>query len=179
MCVGIVVARKHRKTRLRPAGRNCEDRVQMNNHDTKPRVALRVIWIDDDLIELACSVVSERFAGDATCYTSSEQLHDFAETLSRFCLTAEGEATFESGLGDGSKACNFRAYTTDRAGHMAIHIRLATEKLTARPQSIARLELEIPVEAWSLSQFAEQLRQIAKTRTGEALLAVRAEDMYI
>ncbi len=138
--------------------------------ETKRGLLLRVIWVDEDLVELACRLVYEGFAGESTCYTTSPQLHDFAEALGRFSFTAEGQPSFDSGLGDGSKACDFRAYTIDNARHMAVHVRLATDKTTERSQSIARLEIELPVEAWSLSRFAEQLRQVARTKSGEAFL---------
>ena len=144
----------------------------MNPELTKLGLAVRVIWVDEDLVELACDLAYGRFAGEATCYTSSPQIHDFADALRRFSLTAEGQPMFESGLGDGSKACNLRAYTIDKARHMAIHVRLATDKPTERPQSIARLELEMPVEAWSVTQFANQLEEVARTKGGEAFLAV-------
>lgn len=141
----------------------------MNADEVKHGLAIRVIWLDEDLVELACSLAYGKFAGESTCYTSSPQLHDFADALSRFSCTAQGQPTFESGLSDGSKACDLRAYAIDRAGHMAVHVRMATDKSTARP---ARLELEMFVEAWALSQFAEQLRHMARTKTGEAFLAV-------
>jgi hypothetical protein len=144
----------------------------MNADETKPGLAIRVIWLDEDMVELACSLAHGKFAGEATCYTTSPQLHDFADALSRFSRTAEGQPTFESSLSDGSKACRFRAYTIDKAGHMAVHVRMLNNETTTRPESVARLEVEMLVEAWSLSEFAEQLRQIARTRTGEAMLAV-------
>ena len=144
----------------------------MNADETKRGLAIRVVWIDEDMIELACSLAYGSFAGESTCYTTSPQLHDFADTLRRFSLAAEGQPTFESGLGDGSKACDLRAYSIDKAGHMALHVRLATDRLSGRPESVARVELEIPVEAWSLSQFADQLRDVARTKAGEAFLAV-------
>ncbi len=144
----------------------------MNADEAKHGLAIRVIWRDEEMIELACTLSYGKFSGESTCYTTLPQLNDFADALNRFSLTAKGQPTFESGLGDGSKSCNLRAYTTDKACHMVVHVRMATEKWTARPQSVARLELEIPVEAWALSQFAEQLRSVATTRAGEALLAV-------
>ncbi|MCD4726023.1 MAG: hypothetical protein K8R46_00015 [Pirellulales bacterium] len=142
----------------------------MSIDDAKSGLTLRVIWFDDDLIELTCSLAYGKFNGESTCYTTSLQLHNFANALSQFSLTAEGQPMFESGLGDGSKACDLRAYRIDKAGHMAVHVKMATDKLTDRPQSIARLELEMLVETWSLSQFAEQLRQVARTNTGQACL---------
>jgi hypothetical protein len=144
----------------------------MNADETKRGLSIRVIWVDEDMLELAGSLAYGRFSGQSTCYTTSSRLHAFADALGQFSLTAEGEATFESGLSDGSKACDLRAYTIDRAGHMAVHIRMATDQLTARPRSIARLELEMLVEAWSLSKFADQLRRMARTKAGEAFLAV-------
>lgn len=142
----------------------------MSSAETKDGLVVRVIWVDDYTIELGCNLVVGGFSGEATCYTSSPQLHDFADALGRFGLTAQGQPAFESGLSDGSKACCLRAYTTDRAGHMAVHIRLATDKLTSRQESIARLELEMPVEPWALSQFSGQLREMARTKVGEAFL---------
>jgi hypothetical protein len=144
----------------------------MNADETKKGLEVCVIWIDDDLIELACKVAYGRYSGESVCYTNSPQLHDFADALTDFCLKAEGEPRFHSGFADGSNACDLHAYTLDRARHMAVHVRMATDQLTLRPQSISRLELEMLVEAWSLSQFAEQLRYMARTKTGEAFLAV-------
>jgi hypothetical protein len=142
----------------------------MKSDETTNGLEIRIIWIDEDLIELACKVACGQFTGESTCYTNSPQLHDFADALTQFCLEAQGEPTFQSGLGDGSKACDLHAYTIDGARHMAVHVRMATDKLTRRPQSVARLEVEVLVEAWSLSQFAEQLRRMARTKTGEAFL---------
>jgi hypothetical protein len=144
----------------------------MNDDEMKPGLSIRVVWVDDDLIELACRLAYGRFNGESTCYTASPELRAFSDALAQFCLTATGQPTFESGLSDGSKACHLRAYSIDKAGHMAIHIKIATDKRTARPQSVARLELEMLVEAWSLSQFAEQLSRVARNRAGKAFLAV-------
>jgi hypothetical protein len=148
----------------------------MNSDETRCGLRLRVIWVDAHLVELACNLAYGKFVGESTCYTTSPRLHDFSDALSQFSLTADGQPTFDSGLRDGSKACDLRAYTIDRAGHMAIHVKMATEELTAR-KSIARLELEMPVEAWSLSRFAGQLRQIAVNEAGEAFLA--ASDVIV
>jgi hypothetical protein len=92
--------------------------------------------------------------------------------FSAISLAAECQPESPSGLGDGVKTCNLHAYTTDKAKHEATPIRLATDKHGNRPQSIARLELEMPVEGWSLAQFADELEEIAGTQTGEAVLAV-------
>jgi hypothetical protein len=145
--------------------------IRVNIDETKHGLTVRVIWIDEELIELACTLVFGKYAGEATCYTNGPQLHDFADALSQFSATAEGEPRFESGLSDRSKACDLHAYRTDRSGHMAVHVRLAGEKVTPRAESVARMEVEMPVEAWALARFAGQLREIARTKTGAALLA--------
>jgi hypothetical protein len=135
----------------------------MNDIETKPGLALRVVWLDEDLIELGCNLAYGKFAGESSCYTTSPRLHDFADALSRFSLVPVGEPTFRSGLGDGSKACDLHAYAIDKAGHIAVHVRMATDKPTRRPQSVARLEVEMLVEPWSLSQFAKELLGMART----------------
>jgi putative peptide zinc metalloprotease protein len=63
-----------------------------------------------------------RYAQGLACYTASPNLNAFADALAQFSLTAVGQAAFESGLSDGSKACDLRAYTIDKAGHMAVHV---------------------------------------------------------
>lgn len=142
----------------------------MPTDDVRSGLTLRVLWLDEEMIELGCSLAYGSFCGESTCYTTTPQLHDFADALGEFALTAKEQPTFDSALSDGSKACDLRAYRIDKAGHMAVHVKMATDKVTNRPQSVARLELEMLVEAWSLSQFAEQLRQVARTKTGQAFL---------
>jgi hypothetical protein len=88
----------------------------MLNYDAKSGLTLRVIWFDDNLIELACSLTYGKFDGESTCYTSPPQLHDFADALSQFSRIAEGQPSFKSGLSDSSKVCDLRAYKIDKAG---------------------------------------------------------------
>ena len=150
----------------------------MSDDEPKQGLLLSVIWTDEDLLELACLVSEQDFYGRSTCYISASQLLEFADALARFSLTLESEPVFEAGLSDGSKACHLHAYKISGAGHLAVYVRIATEQITPRPESIARSEIELPVEAWSLSQFAEELKKMATTEMGEAFLATCTAKQY-
>ena len=136
----------------------------------RPGLGVRIIWFDDDMIEMESTVNYRGFRGTSTCYCTSEDVTTFASALSQLANTAEGIAPFDAGLSDGSKRIALRAYTTDLSGHLAVHVSLATDAFSRRPESIWRVEVEMKTESWSVSRFAEQLESIAKTRQGYAFL---------
>ncbi len=138
--------------------------------DNQPGLSLGVIWYDDDIIELECRVVYRGFSGVSTCYTIPENMIAFADSLDSLAQTADGHATFDAGLEDGSKRIALRAYTIDLAGHLAIHVAMATDGYDRRPEEVWRIELEMKTESWPMSKFAQQLRSVVDAREGVAFL---------
>ena len=138
--------------------------------DNPTGLNLGVIWFDDDMIELECKVAYHGFQGVATCYTIQEDIIEFSGSLDQLAQSADGSVSFDSGLEDGSKSISLRAYPIDRSGHLAIHLRMATDNHANRPEGVWRVELEMRVESSPLSRFASGLRSVAESREGFAFL---------
>jgi hypothetical protein len=141
--------------------------------DANCGLTVRVVWFDDDIIELECAVGYRGFRGAATCYTTREDVVAFADALDSLNKSSRGSPAFHAALGDGSKRVSLRAYTIDMAGHMAMHVSLATDNTTGRSEGVWMIELELLIESWPLSAFAAALRSAATNSTGEAFLAAR------
>ena len=116
--------------------------------DTQSGLSIGVIWRDDDMIELECTVAYGGYRGVSTCYTIAEDVIEFADALDSLAKTGDGHATFDSGLEDGSKRIALRAYTIDLAGHLAIHVVMATDGYARRPEQVWRISLEMKTESW-------------------------------
>ena len=78
----------------------------------------------------------------------------------------------EAGADTGIGWAHLRWYALDRAGHLACYVRLATQHIGSRPESVRRLAMEMPVEPFSVERFARQLITVAETLTGEAVLSI-------
>jgi hypothetical protein len=143
--------------------------------DARNGLMVRVVWFDDEIIELEWTVEYRGFRGTATCYTTSGDVVAFADALHSFSESSCGSPAFHAALDDGSKRVSLRAYTVDLAAHLAVHVSLATDNVAQRPESVWKIELELLTESWPMSRFAAALRSAATTRSGEAFLAVREQ----
>jgi hypothetical protein len=132
---------------------------------------LAAIWHDECLLELEALVEYSGFRGRSTAYTEPQVIAEFADALMAFDAKREGGPTFEAGFSDGSKALHMRVYECDRAGHLAMHMHMTTDAPGGhRPEEIWRLDIELKTEAQSLVCFARELRELARTQSGEAFL---------
>lgn len=147
----------------------------MDKFDLPRIVSLEVVWVDEDLIELAATVNTESWRGRCTAYTVPTDIRRFSQTLLQFANGGPPTA-FNAGADDGIGLISFRFYRIDRSGHIACYAQLASSGVPTdhRPEEIAKLAVEIETEAWAVIQFARQLEELARTRTGRASLAIKA-----
>jgi hypothetical protein len=130
------------------------------------------IWEDEHLVELECTVDTGVFCGTATCYTGHVELAMFADALRRFAQTFEGTAIFTAALADGTKAVTIDIRAVDRAKHTAATVKLVTER-GFRPDDVARLEVQFPIEAAGIDAFVRELRSVNKPGDSAFLRATR------
>lgn len=143
----------------------------MTNDNSAPGLTTRVVWYDDDMIELASTVVFGHWSASATAYASPLAIREDAEALSHWTHAPQGVHLLEAGGDTGIGFLRLRFYTIDLAGHMRCQVQLSTRAGTqARPEEIWRLAVELPVEPGLVDQFAANLRRIAQDRKGEAVL---------
>jgi hypothetical protein len=137
-------------------------------------VSLAIAYVDEHLIELEAAVGSGHWSGRARAYTVPQDIEAFGIALKRFADAFDAVAEFMAGADTGIGLIALRFYRTDRAGHIACHVRLATGELSneSRPEEIYRLSVELRTEAWAVVQFARQISEMAQARAGQALLQV-------
>jgi hypothetical protein len=122
---------------------------------------VRDIWQDEHVVELECTVDTGVFCGTATCYTGHGALAKFADSLRRFARTFEGTAIFTAALSDGTKAVTIDIRAVDHAKHTAATVKLVTER-GFRPDDVARLEVQFPIEAAGIDTFLRELDHVRK-----------------
>jgi hypothetical protein len=68
--------------------------------DTKEFLKLKVIWTDDDMLELQVTAFNGHFLGTTEVYDTDERLSQFADSLIGFPKTTESTLTHEAGERD-------------------------------------------------------------------------------
>ena len=135
-------------------------------------LTVKRIWDDEHLVALECTVDTGVFSGTATCYTGHLELATFADALRRFAQTFEGTAIFTAALADGTKAVTIDIRAVDRAKHTVASVKLVTER-GFRPDDVARLEVQFPIEAAGIDAFLRELDNVQQRGDYAFLRAAR------
>jgi hypothetical protein len=144
--------------------------------DLAREVSIEVVYVDEHLIELAATVSDGRWRGQSTAYTVPGEVSRFAEALLQFA-NGGPSAAFKAGADNGIGLIALRFYQFDHAGHIAIHVQLASGAPTEhRPEQVSQLAVELRAEAWGVARFARQLAELARTQKGRASLATEPND---
>src|SRR4051812_39383199 len=91
--------------------------VLMDVSDLTSEVSIDVVYVDDDMIELAAIVSAGNWRGHSTAYTAQADVSRFAHALLQF---ADGgpPAELEAGADNGIGLIGLRFYRIDLAGHI-------------------------------------------------------------
>jgi hypothetical protein len=129
------------------------------------RVALTVVWFDDDVMTLTVTASSGDFGGRADIYTAPNLLISAADHLDAFPSSVGDHRTFVLSTTKRDTA-SFDLVSFDAAGHAALVVRLESGR-AVQPQSAV-----IVMEAFPepLSRFARQLRDVANGERRDAVL---------
>ncbi len=125
-------------------------------------LSVKIVWEDDHMIEVECSLRVGTWAAESRAYTQRPQLAEFAQTLKSFAKRFDGSASFEAG-GEGIGSVKLRFYPFDKSKHLACFVELGTSVPTEhRAEEISRLSLEVHTEASFVDSFAEELEDVAQ-----------------
>lgn len=141
----------------------------MSLYDGRHHLSIRVIWQDDELVEIEGRVITDRWSGNATSYTTFAEIRQFARELSRFNLSLAGEACLEAGAEEGYGLVAMRFYTIDAARHVACYLRLGTSG-GHRAEQTCKLAIEVTTEPTFIEGFAKGLERMADEEAREAVL---------
>lgn len=128
-------------------------------------ITIKVIYFDNDVIEIAYGCSNGYFSGQADIYLAPDDLANLADTLSGFPSSASDArevklGTFNSSHADGGVLMKFRC--RDSRGHAIVEIKLRGDGSEGfgELQSVA---LRLPIEPAAIDLFVAQVRQIDST----------------
>jgi hypothetical protein len=138
----------------------------------EPGISIKVIYFDNDLIEIVFACANGYFSGQAEIYLALDDLAKLADSLSGFPSSASDArevklGTFNPSQADGGVLMNFCC--RDSRGHGMVEIKLRGDGCNGfgEVQSVA---LRIPIEPAAIDVFVAQLRQIDSTNGVVAFL---------
>jgi hypothetical protein len=136
----------------------------------EPFLTSRIVYEDDDLVEVETRLAIGDWRAKATAYASSASTQEQAKALLQWVEQTDSPFTLEIGENAGHGWCCLRFYKTDKSGHLACHVQLATMQAGRRPEEIRRLAIELPTESGLVQRFARELEAMAHDRRGGAVL---------
>lgn len=135
------------------------------------RLVFRIVWKDEDVIELDVWASNGRYSGQTRIYATSDELEEMSRNLPRFPkdVSAKYEQTF--GEKGGVSCVSLKFYCFNKAGHAAVQVYMEDQVPTDyREEEKNKVELEIKCEAASIDEFSRQLNEMGKRREGTAVL---------
>jgi len=102
----------------------------MATEDAAYQVSLEVVYVDEHLLQLRCRVTVGEWSGQARAYTTQGAIRTLANDLRRFGESLRGQSRWEAGADNGIGLIGLHLYCVNRAGHIACHVRLASDTAT-------------------------------------------------
>lgn len=146
----------------------------MSDIDRPFQLSIEIVYVDEHLIQIEAIVDTRTWRGQARAYTMPANIAALAIALDGFVADPDDAAEFVVGEDNGIGLIALRFYRIDRAGHLACHVRLASDCVPTRPEQISTLAIEVGVEAQDLARFARQLAEMARVSSGRAYVAIDA-----
>ena len=137
---------------------------------TRPAISIKVVYADDDLIEVDVSASNGPFAGVVQAYAALVAPARWADALAGFPLGREDSrdimiGTFADDEAGGGASLRFAV--VDGAGHCALAVRLRADRAVAAPASAA---FTMAVEPAAIDTFVAALRAMSGVVGDEATL---------
>jgi hypothetical protein len=128
-------------------------------------IDVRVIYVDEHLIELRVWASNGTFTAQAEMYANSGAPEEVANKLRGFPSSKEDTREFELGTfqtNGTSGGAALRFYCTDSAGHATVVVRLQGD--VSRPGAeVENATFSILVEAAAVDRFVQQLERLSLT----------------
>jgi hypothetical protein len=136
-----------------------------------PHFSVRVIWQDDDMVEVEASACTQHFSGLTQVYTTYDELRNLSISLAGFPKAATSRVTFSAGAAASYSFLSADFYCVDNAGHAAAQFTIESNVPTDwRPQEKNHVRLEMQFEPGSLDKFLSALDHLVSARSGDAVL---------
>jgi hypothetical protein len=135
-------------------------------------IEIKVIWFDQDVIEVSFRCSNGYFVGQAEIYLGYDDLPKMADSLSRFPTSPTDVRDLEIGTFDPNGAqggARMHFYCRDSSGHAVLELKLRGGACMAIGE-VESVALRIPVEAAAIDSFILELRAMDKTVSGSACL---------
>jgi hypothetical protein len=135
-----------------------------------PGIEIKVVWFDDDIVELEVRASNGDFSGCAQLYADRDAPNSAATTLSGFPTSSSDDrkltlGTFDSKVAGGGARFNFRCL--DGAGHPVVNVELRADPHESGEQSASFL---IRCEPSALDSFVHQLKSMSLNEGSNARL---------
>ncbi len=154
----------------------------MERSPPQDQLTLTVLYKDEHLIELQCSVIFGEWSGIVSTYADHDSLGKLAQMAQKFCENSQDSVSWEIGKDDddGAGCIRLQLYRIDSAGHVRCHVKLASKAYATspahRPNEIRRFAIEVPTEPWQITVFSKELAHIAENLEGQATLMINQRD---
>jgi hypothetical protein len=131
--------------------------------ETTPGVEIRVVWFDNDMIELQIKAANNRLSGQTNFYASYDDPKGFAKILSGFPENSVDSREFELGIFGGS--AKFKFISLDKLGHCVLNLTLLkdSDEFKGMTESV---KLCMKVEPGAVDDFVRQLENM-EIRVGD------------
>lgn len=135
----------------------------------KSYLQLKIIYVDEELIELEIKGSDTCFSGTTDVYADIKSIKPFADQLIDFPKNNK-MLFFE--LGDKDSRYSYFSisfYPTHSLSHIGVQIKMVTET-GLRTEDQCKIQFEILVEPNAIDEFRKALNQIALKKSGSAIL---------
>ena len=134
----------------------------------KSGIEFKIVWFDQDVVELRVSSSNDRFSGQASLYLGRGRLCAMADRLQGFPSNSTDYCDLELGTFNPNHAgggVQMHFYCLDMAGHAAVDVKLRLDACKTMGE-VGSVALRIPVEAAAIDSFAIQVRAMDEEQIG-------------
>lgn len=136
----------------------------------KSGIEFKIVWFDEDVVELRVTSSNGRFSGQANLYLGRGCLFATADRLRGFPSNSTDSRDLELGTFNPNHAgggAQMHFYCLDMAGHAAVDVKLRSD-VRKTMREFGSVALRIPVEAAAIDSFAIQIRAMDEEQIGAA-----------
>lgn len=142
----------------------------MSSINLKSFLEFKVIYEDNDLIELNIKASNNDFSGSTQVYTNAESLLQFSDSLVGFPRDNK-VLFFDAGERNSYSYFSMRFYSIDQGGLVGVEIYIeSNSSANERPEKKGNLKAEVIVEPSAIDNFQRELKHLAINQNGSAIL---------
>ncbi|MCA9285736.1 MAG: hypothetical protein KDA22_10995 [Phycisphaerales bacterium] len=144
----------------------------MTNDTFSHAIRMRVVYDDVHLIEIETKLAVPEWSAVSRAYTTPSDVFEQVERLRSWCSYRTGEVRIEFGADTRIGWTCLRFYPIDKAGHVVCQLRLASGHVPSdgRDEEVSRVSIEMHTEPGLIQRFIAELRHLAESLEGEAVL---------